>query len=377
MAAIAAIVAIVPACSKKPTEPKTASVAPAAAPTTAAAAAEDDKPHGTTLVHGVRKLRNLDAPVFVDGKQKAVLRFGELPPQIHPIFKATDEIREARYYRISDYLTAVGVDVSKVVRVDIAGMRDKIAGITGPELRADKDRFVFDFQEKAGGAAKVNYDTTALANTLRIFDIYAINVFVRTKPWAVDPTLHCYREDDDCKPVARFTDDDLMKGTRVYADGKLVSYVKRRLLADGLTTGTKTGDGEAEFSMDKYLASVGVDASKAKRVELLSGDFVVAAADAAAWAKDKGDLTFALVRHSHGKVTARIPADLQAPSDDAAPRDVQVTAIEVFDKIEPRPAKLVAIDDVPDVSPLVESGQREEATAQLGTDGEHERDRKE
>ena len=38
-------------------------------------------------------------------------------------------------------------------------------------------------------------------------------------------------------PVARFTSSDLMKGTRVYNDGKLVGYVKRRLLADSTLAG--------------------------------------------------------------------------------------------------------------------------------------------
>ena len=157
-----------------------------------------------------------------------------------------------------------------------------------------------------------------------------------------------------------------MKGTRVYVDGKLVSYVKRRLVSDDAIAG-KTADGDTTFSTDKYLASLGVDASKAKRIEMLAGDSLVASTSGKAWVADREKLTFALQRHTHGKVLVKVPADMQLAQGNAADRDVQVTAIEIFDKVEPRSMPLVAIDDV-------QVGGNSDSQQLAAVDDDHERD---
>src|SRR5689334_16964572 len=74
----AVLLAIAPACSKKPSEPAAAN-----APVVQAAATAAPSPApADAIAHGTRKLKNLDVPVFVDGKQVAVLRYGELPSQV-------------------------------------------------------------------------------------------------------------------------------------------------------------------------------------------------------------------------------------------------------------------------------------------------------
>jgi hypothetical protein len=338
------LVASASACSKH-----TSGAQPVAAAAPEATVATTDAP--VAIPHGLRKQLNLDIPVFVDGKEVAVLRYGELPPGVEPITIAANEHHAVRYYRISDYLKGIGVNVDRVKAVHFADKTDRIGAIEGSELRAQKDRFVFDFVETTGGKPQQAWDTMGLKTMLRIDDIFAVNVFVEQKPWEIDHAHHCYMEDDGCRPVVRFSSGDLMKGTRVYVDGKLVSYVKRRLLSDSAIA-SKDEDGDAIFSTEKYLASLGIHTANAKRINLLAGDKLVASASAKQWAADSDKLTFLLVPHGHGKVRAKIPADLQLKQEGTTDREVQVTAIQVFNRKEPRSVPLVSLDDVIDLGSI-------------------------
>jgi hypothetical protein len=369
IAVVAGLVALGPAlegCSKKPSEP---AVHAAATPPASTVAASDPPEVAPAVVHGLRKQKNLDVPVFVDGKQVSVLRYGELPPGIAPFAKPGDEHHSVRFYRVADYLKALGVNLDRVKAVHFADKGNRIASIEGSELRAEKDRFVFDFLEHTGGMPKQAWNTPGMKNMLRIDEIFAVNVFAETAPWEITKGAYCYVEDGDCKPVARFTSEDLMKGTRVYQDGKLLGYVKRRLLADSTLAG-KTESGDPSFSMDRYLASLGIKTANAKEIHLLAGDEVIASATAKEWAADRDALTFYLVKHGHGKVRANIPADLQTKQEGARDRDVQVTSIQVFSRTEPRSVPLVSIDEIFDPGPNVAALESAVADAHGG----HERD---
>jgi hypothetical protein len=356
------------ACSRKQVDTSRAPVTPTAA--VAQASNNEAGEAAAPMIHGLRKQKNLDVPVFVDGKEVSVLRFGELPPGVEAIAKSASEDpnQRVRFYRISDYLKAIGVNVARVKAVHFADKALRIASVEGNELRADKDRFVFDFLETTTGMPMQSWKTTGLKNRMKIDAILAVNVFVEKTPMAIDPGQRCYLDDGDCMPVARFTSEDLMKGTRVYSDGKLVGYVKRRLLADSTLAG-KNDRGETTFSFDKYLASLGIETDNAKSVRLLAGDDVVASATAKQWAADADKLSFYLVPHSHGKVRGNVPADLQKADPAATDRDVQITAIQVFNRKEPRDVPVVAIDDAFDPGPNVAA--LEAALAQAGP-GSHD-----
>jgi hypothetical protein len=334
------------ACSKGGAkgEKAVASAPPSLAALQAAAAA------APAIPHGLRKELNLDVPVFVDGKEVAVLRYGELPPGVPATTNPRDDDHRVAFYRLWDYLKAIGVEPARVKAVHFADKGFRIGALEGSELRADEDRFVFDFLDEKAGLAKPAWITKGLKTKLRIDGFYGVNVFVNTTPWAIDPAHHCYWEDDDCKPVVRFTEGDLMKGTRVYDDGKLVGYVKRRLVGEDAVAGRNEA-GETLFSIDHFLASLHVDTSHAKRIELFAGDDLVAEATASEWAADQDKLTFYLVQHAHGRVRANVPADLQIQEDGRRDRDVQITSIQVFERKEPRALPLVSIDEVIDPGP--------------------------
>jgi hypothetical protein len=360
IAALVALIGVTDACSRKPAA--SASIAPIQEVSAPAADAPD--PLAASL-HGLRKQKNLDVPVFVDGKEISVLRFGELPSGLEPIAKPDDPNHRVRFYRVSDYLKAIGVNVDRVKSVHFADKSMRIASIEGSELRADKDRFVFDFLQTHTGQPMEAWKTTGLKNMLRIDDIFGVNVFVEKAPMEIDAHRHCYVDDGECMPVARFTTGDLMKGTRVYDDGKLLGYVKRRLLADSTLAG-KTASGDSSFSFDRYLASLGIKTANAKEIRLLAGDEVIASATAKEWAADSEKLSFYLVPHAHGKVRGNIPADLQKGQEGTRDRDVQVTAIQVFSHKEPRSVPIVPIDKAFDPGPNVAALEAAIATATPG-----------
>lgn len=364
IAGLVALVALGPDCSRKPAD---LALNSAAAPPAVAVSRElTDIP--AAVIHGLRKQKNLDVPVFVDAKEVSVLRFGELPA-IAPIAKPDDVNHRVRYYRVSDYLKGIGVDLDRVKAVHFADKTNRIASIEGSELRADKDRFVFDFLQTSTGMPMQAWKTTGLKNMLRIDDIFAMNVFVETPAWEIAKGYGCYLQDGECMPVARFTSGDLMKGTRVYSDGKLVGYVKRRLLSDDAVAG-KTASGDPSYSVDRYLASLGVKTKNAKEIRLVAGDDLVATATAKEWAADSEKLSFFVVPHAHGKVRVNIPADLQRKADENHDRDMQVTSIQVFNRKEPRSLPIVALDDAFDPGRNV--GALENAVAQTAAGPERE-----
>ncbi len=192
-----------------------------------------------------------------------------------------------------------------------------------------------------------------------------MNVFVEKAPMTIDRGQHCYVEDGECMPVARFTSSDLMKGTRVYNDGKLVGYVKRRLLADSTLAG-KTASGETTFSAStKYRQRrSGSRPQTRKRFESAPGTTSSRRRRRRSGRRTTRSSASISSRTVTEKVRGTIPGDLQKGQPGAADRDVQVTAIQVFNHKEPRAVPVVAIDDVFDPGPNVAA--LEAALAQAG-----------
>jgi hypothetical protein len=115
------------------------------------------------------------------------------------------------------------------------------------------------------------------------------------------------------------------------------------------------------------LTSLGINTANVKSINYLAGDKLIASATAKEWAADSDKLTFLLVKHGHGKVRANIPADLQIKQEGTRDRDAQVTAIQVFNRKEPRSVPLVSLDDVIDLGSiptevLAQAGQESEGT---------------
>lgn len=334
-------------CSKKATRAK---VQPVAAPAPVTVAAKDDAQHGT------RKLKGLDVPVFVDGVQVSVLRYGDLPPIERVML---DETVPA--FRVYDYLKAVGVKPESVRAVHIHGNTNQIAGLEGREMMSDTKRFIFSFASGDTGAPMVRWDNDGLKSQYSVHEIRKLSVFVK-KPV---PPLHKDRlchlaQDGTCTDAVPYNDGTVVKGTRLYVDGKMVGHVKRRLVADRFHAGT-TATGEQKYSLGALLADHGVTGD-VRSVELIAGDEVIGRADASAWKTVSGSLTFTLPKHGHGKVRVQVPSNIQAPGEGATEREALTSAVHVYVHTKPAARDLVPISEDTDLSVQLASNDERKDT---------------
>ena len=308
--------------------------------------------------HGTRKLLNLDAPVYVDGEQVAVLRWGDLPSMPFEMLEG-----ETPSYRLYDYLTGIGLDPKTIKSVHLHGNNDRIGSVEGSELVKEKDRFTFTFSSQTTGAPLQRWDTEGLKNEFVVHEIRKVSVFVKKAPIAIHPTRRCHLgSNGECTTAMPYAEREPAKGTRVYVDGRMVGFVKRRLLGSDLIVG-KSAEGEDKYSVSKFIASLGVDASGVKAVEFVAGDDVIARASAEQWSKLAPALTFTLPKHQHGKVRANVPGEIRAEAP-ASPRDALVSAVVLYKTTAPAKRDLVEISEDTDLSVLLASNDepREETS---------------
>jgi hypothetical protein len=266
-----------------------------------------------------------ESVVYVDGQAKGVLRFSELPPTMKPIaIPAIDELDVPRYYRLADYLEGLGIDLGKVRELQIYGSHDRIAIITGDEIRTLRAGLVFDFTQQTAGKARARWaQTHALPHRPMVDVIMTISIYV-DKP---APTLS--RGDmwldgkvvDDPIP---YVGDGVPKGTRVYADGKLDGWVRRKQLPSKLLA-PHSEQAHAKFSTDAFLAYLGADTRNVKAIDFFDGDSFLARVDGKTWDRTKGDYVFELPTRSHGQVRENFPGD----------KSSRVTSIQVYVRSAP------------------------------------------
>jgi hypothetical protein len=332
------------ACSKRAAEPTHAQNAPVA-PQAEVPKADD----AFATLHGSRKMRGIDAPVYVDGVQQGVLRYGELPPIANV---GSDTAPE---YRLADYLKASGVTLESIKSIHFHDNTDRIGSIEGAELRKDPARFRVHFASGTTGTAETAWDTMGLKNGFIIHEIRKMSVFVAKAVPQIKSGAQCHTlADGSCTDKVPYVDGDAIKGTRVYVDGKLAGFVKRKLLSDSLIVGG-SGD-DREYSLAKLAASYGADVDGVKTVELVAGDEVIARADDAQWKLHKGEINFTLPKHGHGKVRVHVPADLQATDPKGREdKDALVTSVHLYKGTTAPSHEMVAISEATELSSQVAS----------------------
>ena len=123
---------LVAGCSRKPAEPSAAK-----APTTPAKPAVTtteiyDKPLAfdpNDPKHGTRKLMNLDAPVYVDGVQASVLRYGDMVVKPQSMLEG-----DVPSFAVYDWLKSIGIATESIKSIHFHGNSDRIGSIEGWEL---------------------------------------------------------------------------------------------------------------------------------------------------------------------------------------------------------------------------------------------------
>ena len=241
---------LVAGCSKSH---PTASSHPSTPPVVSAAAATAPPP--AEGQHGEGKQRGQqfrESVVYVDGKAKGILRYSELPPAIKPFaMPEIDDLDVARYYRLADYLQAIGTDLDKVNELHIYGSHDRVAIVQGSELRQLRDRIVFDFTRQVDGKPRARWaQTHALPHRPMVDVILGMSVYIDKAPPVLDhgPLLVDGKPVDDIPYVG----DGVPKGTRVYVDGHLEGWVRRKQLPNKLIA-PGSDQTHARFSLDGFL----------------------------------------------------------------------------------------------------------------------------
>ncbi len=223
--------------------------------------------------HGSGRDRWRGGGVYLDGQPIGMLRFGELPTKLRPIweteqhrlpFKAGEEIRyretKVPRYRVTDYLSAVGIQLDEVVEVHMHGARDNAIVLTREDLRRHPNDVLFKFAGDTFG--KPIPIVRAIAVGTRFDDLMALTIYVKRQPPRLKPD---FTLELDGIPVhgIPYHGEPVREGIRVYVDDRLAAVIKRNQLATG---------GEARWSLASVLEKQGVTTKTLRRLELIHDD---------------------------------------------------------------------------------------------------------
>lgn len=299
--------------------------------------------------HGARKMMGLDVGVFVDGVQASVLRYGDIPSMPSETLEGG-----AVRYKLVDYVKAIGLAPSAIKSIHVHGNGDRIGSVEGSELLKEPNRFQFQFLSGTTGTPAVRWDTDGLKNEFVVHEIRKVTIYVKKASAIIDAKKSCHvGADGECSDAVPYASGDAVKGTRIYVDGKMVGFVKRRQLADTLVMGdtaaTATTPAERKYNLAKLVAGFGVDPTGVKAMDLVSGDDIIAHADSAKFASLAPELFFTLPKHNHGKVRVHVPASLQVAGA-SADKDALISSVQIFKSTKPASRELSAISEDTDLS---------------------------
>jgi hypothetical protein len=218
--------------------------------------------------------RYKDTGVYLDGKPIGFLNFDELPISLKPTW-VKDKVSqnkppgcpecpawkwgEQRYYKFTDYLKAIGVDVHAIKMLHVLGPKpSETVAVTGAELLSAKaDDFSFHFGAEIAGKP-IPHTPHGFGNNRHPDKINGVMIYITRKP----PTVTREGLELDGAPIdgIPYYGEPLRGGVRVYLDDKLAAIVKRQDL--DAKKATKTADGELHWKVGEFLTSNGVDTAK-------------------------------------------------------------------------------------------------------------------
>jgi hypothetical protein len=219
-----------------------------------------------------------DTGVYVDGKPLGFLAFGQLPIGCKPSWlrgKVSANKRAGtsdpgwtwareRYYKFTDYLTAIGVDLHKVKEMHIYGPKvTETLILSGRDLLSPAGSQVwFTFGSVTRG--KPLPHAPAGLGTGRLGDkITSVMVYVDKKPPTLVDNQGMFLNGEEQTGVPYYGE-PVRGGVRVYFDDKLAAIIKRQDLDP--KQAIKGPDGEPRWRLVDFLTSHGVDTKKVVEV---------------------------------------------------------------------------------------------------------------
>lgn len=274
----------------QPVKVRSAAVAPSANPTTTTPTSDpttaDPKAKAEDTQKGDKKdnewvpaefksgaARWKDTGVYLDGKPIGFLTWGELPVNLRPTWlkdrvgankrPGTRDLGwrwgQQRFYRFTDYLTALGIDITKVKELHVYGPRFSESIIaTGADLQSPQAKdFLFRFGGNIAGKAipKVPED---FGSGRPPDKIAGVMIYVEKEPPKL--TQDGFVLDGNLQLGVPYFGEPLRGGIRIYLDNRYVAMIKRQELdpkkaVDG-------PNGEPQWKLADLLAAQGVDTSK-------------------------------------------------------------------------------------------------------------------
>jgi hypothetical protein len=232
---------------------------------------DDEKPNMGKQGTGAKKWR--DTGVYVDGKPRGMLNFGEMPIGVQPTWveeKTSIEIEPGhkgptytitkhRHYSFYNYLKAIGVDPIKVKEMHVYGPKfSETIVVTGAQIKKHAKDFLFRFGSEVGGKA---IPVVPMGLKVRTPDkISSVMVYIEKKPPVLEYNVGLVLDGKVITNVPYYGD-PMRGGVRVYQDDQLVFNIKRPLLRETEPAG-KNADGTPYYSLLKVLEAHGVDGSK-------------------------------------------------------------------------------------------------------------------
>jgi hypothetical protein len=215
-----------------------------------------------------------DTGVYLDGRPVGFLTWGELPVSLKPVWvreKISTNKRagtedpgwrwaQQRFYRFTDYLKAIGVDISKIKEMHIYGPKfTNSVIVTGKDLASPgaKD-LLFKFGSSTGGKA-IPKVPGGFADGNPPDKIAAVTIYIEKEPPKLVQHVGFVLGNDTQYGVPYFGD-PIRGGIRIYLDDRYAGIIKRQDLDPAKAT--KDPNGEPHWSLPALFASQGVDISK-------------------------------------------------------------------------------------------------------------------
>jgi hypothetical protein len=343
---IVAVACILPGCAQKRTPP----TAHVAAPTSTGLAAAQSTPAAAPTAEAIveKKPRWREAAVYIDGKPVGILRPLELPPTLKARTVSLGAGYTATRYTFTDYAASLGVDVKKIRAVHLYG-GSRVIPVDGDELRRVQETFTFGFLQGDRGKPQVSWPPKKMKVHSTIDLLSGLAFYVDKEPPHLDGGRLVMPDGSAVGEKMPYAEEESNSGTRIYVDGTFVGAVKRKKLTNDIVV-SKADDPVTRFSFAGFESKLGVDVKKAKAVDFIAGDDVIARMPSAG----ASAATFSIPRHNQGKMLVDV-ATHEGSKKGEPEKLAKVSAVQVFIKTKP-PVRVVAdVDDVAAASPEASS----------------------
>lgn len=279
-----------------------------------------------------------EAAVYVDGKPAGVLRATELPARLEAHVIDLGGGYSATRYRFAEYARAMGLDPARVRAVHLYG-GSRVAIVDEAEWKRIGDKLSFSFLQGDRGKPRVHWPPLKLEVNTTIDLLSNVAFYVDKAPPRLEGGQLVMPDGTKVEGKVPYAPEEQGNGTRVYVDGTLVGTVKRKKLTSDLAVPAKDDDA-TRFSLVGYASRLSPAAARAKAVDLVSGDDVVARLPAPA----ARSLTFHVPARNRGQAVVDVPVD-------AGHRSARISAIQLFVSTVPPARPLTKLDDARDATP--------------------------